>query len=171
MSTDHFYLQCWAIHEAGHAVVAVYLGVPVKCVQLRSYLMVLRDGDLSGGRVTFLQSETLQLDEHAIVSVAARVAVDELIRPGAHPETAYSDDEDCLREIASTLGITDFQPWRLSVMTRAREIVSIHHVRTAILRVASELQTVLPEDGLTGEHVREVLRACEKSLHSTRRVE
>jgi membrane protein required for beta-lactamase induction len=36
-------------------------------------------------------------------AAAARVAVEELIRSGAHPKMAYSDDEDCLREIAGEL--------------------------------------------------------------------
>jgi hypothetical protein len=150
-----------AVHEAGHAVVAAYLGVPVERAQLRSYWSILRDGDLSGGGVSYLASATPQLAEHAIVSAAARVAVDKLIRPGAHPEMAYSHDEDCLKEIAGELGITDFQPWRLSVIERAREIVSIECVRTAILRVADDLKAAPLEDGLTGEYIREVLRACD----------
>lgn len=150
-----------AVHEAGHAVVAAYLGVPVDRARLRSYGMIVRDGDLSGGSVTYLPSETPMIAERAVVSAAARVAVDELIRPGAQPELAYSDDDDYLKEIAGELGITDFQQWHRSVMESAREIVSMEHVRAAIRRVASDLQAAPLEDGLTGEHVREVLRACE----------
>jgi hypothetical protein len=155
--------QIAAIHEAGHAVVAVYLGVPVDRVQLSSYwvdpLSIFRRSDLSGGGVSYLPSATSQHAEHAIISAAARVAVDDLIRPGAHPETAYSDDEDCLKEIAGELEITDFQPWRAGVLERAREIISIDYVRVAIRRVAGNLQAAPLEDGLTGEQVREVLRA------------
>jgi len=154
-----------AVHEAGHAVVAAYLGVPVDCVQLSSYwvdpLSIFRQSDFSGGGVSYLPNETLQLTEHAIISAAARIAVDELIRPGAHPEMAYSDDEDCLQEIADELRVSDFRDWRLSILERAREIISNGSVRAAILRVADDLQAAPLEAGLTGEHVREVLRACE----------
>jgi len=150
------------VHEAGHAVVAVHLGVPVERVQLSSYWIdpfsIFNQSDLSGGGVSYLPSENGQLTEHAIISAASRVAVDTLIRPGAHPETAYSDDEDCLKEISNELGVTDFQDWRSGILERAREIVSIGFIRAAILRIADELQAAPLEDGLIGEHVREVLR-------------
>jgi hypothetical protein len=71
-----------------------------------------------------------------------------------------------LKEIAEHLGIADFQQWRSSILERAREIVSIGSVRAAILRVADELQAATLEDGLTGEHGREVLRECEMGLEA-----
>jgi hypothetical protein len=78
-----------AVQEAGHAVVAVHLGVPVERVQLSSYwvdpLSVIPESDFSGGGVSYLASETQQLTEHAIISAAARIAVDELVRAGARP--------------------------------------------------------------------------------------
>jgi hypothetical protein len=44
--------------------------------------------------------------EQAITTrAAARVALDELIRPRTHPETANENDEDCLKEIAAELGV------------------------------------------------------------------
>jgi hypothetical protein len=151
-----------AVHEAGHAVVAVHLGVPVDRVRLSSYwidpLSTSWESDFSGGGVSYLPSETRQLTEHAITTAAARVAVDTLVRPGAHPEMAYTDDENCLREIADELKVSDFQEWRLGVVERAREIVSIGSVREAILRVADDLQATPLKDGLTGEQVRQVLR-------------
>jgi hypothetical protein len=160
-----------AAHEAAHAVVAVHLGVPVERVQLSRYwvdaLSILRQSDLSGGGVSFLPSETHPLTEHAIISAAARVAVDALIFPGADPEIAYSDDEDCLKEIAGKLRVSNFQDWRLSILECAREIVCIESVQTAISRVAADLLAAPLEDGLAGEHVREVLRACEKRLETS----
>jgi hypothetical protein len=160
-----------AVHEAGHAVVAAYLGVPVERVQLSSYwvdpLSIFRQSDFSGGGVSYLPGETLQLTEHAIISAASRIAVDTLIHPGAHPERAYSDDEDCLREIAAELEVPDFQKWRLVILERAREIVATASVRAAILRVADDLMLAPPETGLTGEHVREVLRVCETLLEAS----
>jgi len=80
---------------------------------------------------------------------------------------AYIDDEDCLREIAGELQVPDFQEWRLVILERAREIVTTGSVRASILRVADDLQTANLEEGLTGEHVREILRACETLLKAS----
>jgi hypothetical protein len=166
MSAEHLRpgAEVAATHEAGHAVTAAYLHVPIAKVELSAYWLNPFDlgSGLAGGGVSYLPSAIPQLDEHAIITAAARVAVDELVRFGAHPEIAYVDDEDCLKEIASELGISDFQQWRVSVMERARTILRIEYVRTAIRRVASDLQTALLEDReLTGEHICEVLQACE----------
>lgn len=155
-----------AIHEAAHAVVAAYLDVPVDKVQLSRYwvdrLSIFDQSDLSGGGVSYLPSTKSQDYEHAVICAAARVAVDELIRPGAHRDDAYTDDEECLKEIAGKLGITDFQMWRLGVVERAREIVGHDYVRAAIRCIADELRDAPLEDGLTGARVVEVLRTFGK---------
>src|SRR5690349_15953433 len=131
-----------------------------QAVELRDRDKKRYNGHLSSRRSLSLSaaySRSTPDTEHAIISAASRVAVDALIAPGAHTDAAYSDDEDCLKEIAEHLGIADFQQWRSSILERAREIVSIGSVRAAILRVADQLQATSLEDGLTGEHVREVL--------------
>jgi hypothetical protein len=159
-----------AIHEAGHAVAAVYLGIPVDQVKLKTPWERLNDpSDLSGGEVSYLPTPSPMLTERATVAAAARVAVDTLVRFGAHPETAYSDDEDCLRQIAAEMEIaeSDFRQWRSAIVERAREIVNIEYVRAAILRVASDLQATLqPGNGLTGEQVRGVLQQCKTAQGS-----
>jgi hypothetical protein len=157
-----------AMHEAGHAVVAAYLDVRIERTRLGKY-WGLQNIELvqhpeqwdanDGGETSYASPATL--DHQAVVTAAAQVATHEL--NGVRWEAGCESDEKDLHQIAreSEIADSDFQPWRLSIMERARQIVSIEYVGTAIRRVASDLQAAPLEDGLTGEHVREVLRACE----------
>jgi hypothetical protein len=166
-----------AVHEAGHAVVAVHLGVPVERVRLSRYWLplsiILQHPELAecdGGETSYASAATL--NDQAVVTAAGQVAMDELADKNelAHfrRDDSSKHDEDDLRRIASERGITDsdFPQWRFEVIERAREIIRIEHVRKAIRRVADDLQAAHLEDGLTGEHVREVLRACETPLRN-----
>jgi hypothetical protein len=165
-----------AVHEAGHAVVAVHLGVPVERIRLSKYwlppLTILQHPEFAecdGGETSYGSAATID-SQAAVATAAGQVAMDELADKDtlAHfrRDDSCKQDEDDLRQIASHLGISnaDFPQWRLVILERAREIVTIGSVRAAILRVADDLQTAHLEEGLTGEHVREVLRACETPL-------
>lgn len=166
-----------AVHEAGHATVAEYLNVRVERVRLSGYWLSLStilqrpellDSERDGGETSYASAATL--DDQAVVTAAAQVAMDELAAPEElacfRCEDSCKKDVDDLRRIANECGVTDsdFQQWRLHKMERAREIIGITQVREAIRRVAADLLTAPLEDGLTGKHVREALRACETPL-------
>jgi hypothetical protein len=153
-----------AIHEAGHAVVATHLGVKVERCRLSNYWLpfptILRHPEYAacdGGETSYASTATL--NDQAVITAAGQVATDELASGRLEARSCEQDEKD-LREIVSQLGIgdSDLPQWRLNVIAQAREIVSMDSVRAAILRVADDLLAAPPEDGLTGEHVREILR-------------
>jgi len=173
-----------SVHEAGHAVVAAHLRFPLFHVTIK------RNGNIGGyvrlGRPSvrkfshsrgtddfkFRTEESKrrelarQMTNHAIVILAARAAVERYAANPAKLESCYEHDERQLRALsASLMRDKDYGAWRAECLNRAREIVSVPHVRCAILEVAMELARArLAKRGVSGTHVRQVLRRHRDNL-------
>jgi len=166
-----------AMHEAGHAVVAAYLRLP-----LRSVRLVPWDGDsttlsvagyASVGVELFSTAQraeaavmrgdyerivSTKLNSAATMTLAGR-ATDERFRSGAGlGAEAYKGDEARLEEIADLLQIPadSFAEWRLMRLERARSILRIGYVWGAVKDLAAALERSLR---VTGLEVRAMLRA------------
>jgi ATP-dependent Zn protease len=150
--------RCVAVHEAGHAVLAVLLGVPITSVTIRPNAASGSLGDTKHSLAwlqTILQaSEEGDSGEELVVAVrgiivglAGRLA-EECIIGQSGPEAQYSHDEDGITELVSRVcGDHEegdaFCKW---LTVRARNMVVAR--RTDIERVADRL---LDQETMSGE--------------------
>lgn len=168
-----------AIHEAGHAVVAAHLRVPfthvtikgtgelggyVRCKQMTMHAASFnaRTGEAhwkSAGEIE--KEKRRQVENNAIMILAARCAVDAFFKPAvtARLEDSYGFDEKNLASLASMLAVPCFDQWRTELLDSARQIVYMPHVKHAILLVSLDLEAAhQKKKGISSKHVREVLR-------------
>lgn len=171
-----------AIHEAGHTVVAAFLHLPFTSVSIRP-------DRVSGGRVTYqrinkwitsvrvfvakgdafvsrteadIQSITgTRKTNLAVVTLAARAAVDSHRFTGEVSEDDYKYDEENLRQVADALAVPAiyYDAWRYELLERAQEIVSIPYVAQAIRLVAVSLEREYEatKRGIPAKKVRDTL--------------
>lgn len=174
-----------AVHEAGHAVVAAHLRVPFKYATVMPRVI---DGFDTGGHVRFLASKVRELSRSrrtdswrlrsaeeisaivslkqqrlAIVALAGRAADESLSIENA--EDVYASDESHVRRLAESIGIAEdhIMTWRLNCLDQARKIVSLPHVRLAIMDVAFELSFALNHGAkrVPAKEIRKLLRYAE----------
>ena len=175
-----------AVHEAGHAVVAAYLRCPFTHVTIlpgvrgEGYVRFKSSGvrefalsrktDSFGEPTLHVRRRTAEeikaeLNRRyrnlALVSLAARAAVDEVFINNFFDEDVYEGDEASLKIVATWLEIApkDFEAWRALLLTEARSIVELWPVFSAIIKIAKDLQIAKGKGrGLSSKHVRAVLR-------------
>lgn len=168
-----------SVHEAGHAVVAAYLRLP-----LRSARVLPWDGNaVNAARVggyVYVSSKMFatpkraeaaivrgdydrilftKMADHAVVSLAG-LAADERLFGEAGPRDGYdySGDEAGVRGIAEYLAIPSdrFAEWRRQQLERARAISQIEYVWSTV----GDVTRALEEKGcVSGVAVRAMLRA------------
>lgn len=162
------------IHELGHAVVAAYLGQPLKSVTIEAA------GNLAGACTYFIRVEHLGNNDltanQAVVSMAARAAVIRALL-GCHlteieiecsidsVNDEYRLDELNLLHYARCLDIpaAEFEGWRNTKTNVAWEILHTPYIWQALQKLAKELKR---ERTMPGTRVYEVLAECRKEAEA-----
>jgi hypothetical protein len=166
-----------AIHEAGHAVIAAYLKMPLRTATIKS-----RKGD--SGHISFIgitnwlildsieslnyfprrQLQSERLNQYAIVAAAGRAAEEEFEFLD-RAEECYKRDEASLAWISEYLCCGNFDKWREEILEKARAIMHIPYVKTAIEITALDLQFEYAyyNKGIPAKQVRLALRLASAS--------
>ena len=153
------------VHELGHAVVAIYLELPIISVTIEGS-GILAGACTYGIRPEDLGNNQLTADQ-AVTTAGARVAVVQMLVGHEMTEQEalcsfdsnhdeYRLDEDNLLGLAKYLNISDaeFDLWRRQQFSRASEILEIPYVWKTLKLLAKELKR---EGTLSGTRIREVL--------------
>lgn len=164
------------IHEAGHAVVAVHLGVPFTQVDLAPKGRPI-EGNKAGAvdikfRREFSSQEAARafMERVIVVWCAGKAAEDLFGVANAPPGVLPDGDRKGVQEIRERFQISDARMAELQ--RRAERLVHLPHIGLAILHVADVLITEWREESgatIEQERVRKLYRLWRK-FHSRKRL-
>lgn len=156
-------MRVTAVHEAGHAVIAAYLRIPFKdvSVTLGKMRFFHRGGRDSDSIIPKNDNESFWR-RYAIVGLASRAAVDEILPGQETDKDAYSSDEYKLAKTAEVLGVNEdaFPAWREALLNEARRLVALRDIRATIISLAAELDKPMFATVIPAREVRAKLKSA-----------